>query len=35
MKLLFLWVFPYEDFGEKVFDKKATSIFLVDDCGNK
>ncbi|WJX66096.1 hypothetical protein P8452_50687 [Trifolium repens] len=28
-------VLPYEDFGEKVFDKKAKSIFLVDDCGNK
>ncbi|WJX46619.1 DNA helicase [Trifolium repens] len=28
-------VLPYEDSGEKVFDKKASSILLVDDCGNK
>ncbi|MCI06262.1 hypothetical protein A2U01_0027320, partial [Trifolium medium] len=30
------WVLmlPYEEFGEKAFEKKMTTIKIVDDCGN-
>jgi hypothetical protein len=25
---------PYEEFGEKAFEKKMTKIKIVDECGN-
>ncbi|MCI27288.1 replication protein A1-like protein [Trifolium medium] len=28
-------IIPYEEFGEKVLEKKDTTISVVDDCGNK